>query len=233
LRQQPLSANGQRFDDASVMGFIFNWLYPRGYSTYEQRIQNLLIFIDAAARGDAPLMADTRKKIREEEGLDKPRPVEPMYARYSTGQSLSVYCNERRPFESRDEYRAAVEKSEIIRSFLQGFDDPSDCALWPSGEAEQIAGTHVYYDGPQLAFTGELDASSSGLAGYRIEMLYVNARNVVFRNGYHGQFPAELPNEEDRDYWRCALKMAHQFFADPEQKLDTGCAETRKLHLTR
>jgi hypothetical protein len=75
----------------------------------------------------------------------------------------------------------------------------------------------VYYDGPQLAFTGELDASSSGLAGYKIEMLYANALNVVFRNGYHGQFPTELPNSEDRDYWMCALRLAHQFFADPQR----------------
>jgi hypothetical protein len=105
--------------------------------------------------------------------------------------------------------------------------------LWPSGEAEKIAGTHVYYDGPQLAFTGELDVSSSGLAGYKIEMLYVNSKNVVFKNGYHEQFPTELPASEDYDYWQCALQLAHQFFNDPQQKLDTGCAETRKLRLIR
>lgn len=42
--------------------------------------------------------------------------------------------------------------------------------------------TRVYYDGPILAFTGELDPTLSGLAGYKIEMIYANARNVVFRN---------------------------------------------------
>jgi hypothetical protein len=178
-------------------------------------------------------MIDTRQKMREEEGLDKVRPLEPIYARYCIGQNLSVYCNERKPFESWDEYQAAAASSEIMRSFLQKFAEPSDCALWPSGEAEQIANTHVYYDGPQLAFTGELDASSSGLAGYKIEMLYVSARNVVFRNGYHGQFPTELPTSEDRAYWLCALQLAHQFLVDPQQKLDTGCAETRKLRLVR
>jgi hypothetical protein len=171
--------------------------------------------------------------MRKEEGLDKPRPAEPLYARYSVGQSLSVYCNEREPFETWAEYQAVIAGSEIARSFLQGFGDPSDCALWPSGEAGQAAVTHVYYDGPQLAFTGELDASSSGLAGYKIDMFYVNARNVVFRNGYHGQFPTELPNAEDLDYWRCAQQLARQFFADPRRKLDTGCAETRKLRLVR
>jgi len=233
LRQQPLTAGDKKFDDASVTGFIFNWLYPRGYSTYEQRIQNLFIFMDAAARSDGQLMAVTQQKMRREERLDNPRPPEPIYARYSIGQNMSVYCNERKPFETWDEYQAVIANSEIARSFLKGFGDPSDCALWPAGEAEQITNTHVYYDGPQLAFTGELDASSSGLAGYKIEMLYVNAKNVVFRNGYHGQFPTELPSSEDYDYWLCALQLAQQFFNDPKRKLDTGCAETRKLHLVR
>ena len=84
-----------------------------------------------------------------------------------------------------------------------------------------------------MAFTGELDASSSGLAGYKIDMLYVNAKNIVFKNGYYGQFPTELPSSEDYNYWICALQLARQFFNDPQQKLDTGCAETRKLRLVR
>ncbi|MDX1471987.1 MAG: alpha/beta fold hydrolase, partial [Flavobacteriaceae bacterium] len=146
LRQQPINAGEKQFDDASVIGFIFNWIYPRGYSTYEQRIQNLLIFMDAVARGDSTLMVETQLKMRQEEGLDKPRPPEPIYARYSIGQNMSVYCNEREPFETWDEYQSVIAKSEIARSFLQGFGDPSDCGLWPSGEAEQIENTHVYYD---------------------------------------------------------------------------------------
>ncbi|MDX1545328.1 MAG: hypothetical protein R3214_15450, partial [Christiangramia sp.] len=84
-----------------------------------------------------------------------------------------------------------------------------------------------------LSFTGELDVSSSGIAGYKIDMLYVNAENVVFRNGYHGQFPTELPNAEDYEYWLCALQLAQQFFNNPQQKIDFGCAKTRKLRLVR
>lgn len=233
LRLQPLPVGEQTFDDVRVIRFIRNWLYPRGYSTYEQRIQNLLIFMDAAARGDGQLMVDTQQSMRKEEGLGEVRPPGPVYARPSIGQNLSVYCNEKKPFESECEYRQAVANSEIVRSFLQGFGGPSDCALWPAGQAEQIANIRVYYDGPQLVFTGELDASSSGLAGYKIEMFYANAMNVVFKNGMHGQFPTELPNSEDRDYWMCALRLGHQFFADPQRKLDTGCAETRQLRLVR
>lgn len=231
LRQQSLSVGDQRYDDSRVIRFIRNWLYPRGNSTYEQRIQNLLIVMDAAARGDGQLMVDTQQKMRKEEGLDKVRPPEPIHARQSIGLNLSVYCREKKPFESMEEYRRAQGSSEILRAILRGSDD--DCALWPAGQAEPITNTHVYYDGPQLAFTGELDASSSGLAGYQIEMLYANARNVVFRNGMHGQFPTELPNSEDRDYWMCALRLGHQFFADPQRKLDTGCAATRQLRLVR
>jgi hypothetical protein len=44
------------------------------------------------------------------------------------------------------------------------------------------------YDGPQLVFTGELDASSSGPEGYEIAKLNANARLVVFRNGWHAHF---------------------------------------------
>ena len=59
-------------------------------------------------------------------------------------------------------------------------------ALW---RAEPIENTHVDFDGPQLAFTGELDASLSGLAA-KDRDVYANATNVVFRNGEHssGQY---------------------------------------------
>jgi hypothetical protein len=98
--------------------------------------------------------------------------------------------------------------------------------------AEAAARTGVY-DGPQLVFTGELDASSSGPAGYQIAMLNANARHVVFRNGMHGQFPTELPTAEDTDYRMCALRLARAFVADPQGRLDTGCADTRPLRLVR
>ena len=38
--------------------------------------------------------------------------------------------------------------------------------------SDLIENTRVYYDGPILAFTGELDPTLSGLAGYKIEMIY-------------------------------------------------------------
>lgn len=231
IRKEPLTAGGKTYNDNTVVSFIFNWMYPRGRSGYEQRIQNLLVFMDAVARADSQLMAETRQRMRLEEGLDLPRPPEPDYARYCIGQNMSVYCNERRPFETEEEYLSVIAGSEIARAFLQGFEDNSDCGLWPSGVAGKTANTHAEYDGPQLAFTGELDASSSGLAGYKIETLYLNARNIVFRNGYHGQFPTELPSAEDYDYWMCAMKLAQQFFNDPQSNSDTRCAETRKLRL--
>lgn len=96
-----------------------------------------------------------------------------------------------------------------------------------------VENTHVYYDGPQLVFTGELDASQSGPAGYEIAMLYANARNVVFRNGQPGQVSISDSNtsKDYNLYWLCAAGLARQFLADPQQKLDTRCAETRQFRL--
>jgi len=233
LRRQPLSGGDRRYDDGEVLRFIRAWLYPRGYSTFEQRIQSLLKFMDAAARGDGQLMAATRQRMRTEEGLDTRKdPPIPDYGRYSIGQNLSVYCHEKEPFESMEEYQRAVAGSVILRALLQGFGDPGACSLWPAGQAEAAERTG-FYDGPQLVFTGELDASSSGPAGYQIAMLNANARNVVFRNGMHGQFPKELPTPEDTDYRMCALRLARAFVADPQARLDTSCAETRRLRLVR
>ena len=233
LRQQPLAAEDRRYDDAALLSFVRNWLYPRGYSTFEQRIQSLLLFMDAAARGDGQLMHQTRQRMRTEEGLDtRKEPPVPSYGRYSIGQNLSVYCHESEPFESMEEYQRAVAGSVILRALLEGFGEPSACSLWPAGQAEPAARTGSY-DGPQLVFTGELDASSSGLAGYQIAMLNANARHVVFRNGMHGQFPKELPTKEDTDYRMCALRLARAFVADPQGKLDTNCADTRPLRMLR
>lgn len=233
LRQQPLAAGDRRYDDGALLRFIRAWLYPRGYSTFEQRIQSLLVFMDAAAHGDGQLMVDTRQRMRSEEGLDTRKdPPVPTYGRYSIGQNLSVYCHESEPFASVEEYQRAAARSEILRALLQGFGDDGACSLWPAGRAEAAARTGVY-DGPQLVFTGELDASSSGLAGYKIAMLNANAIHVVFRNGMHGQFPMELPTAEDTPYRMCALRLARAFVADSQGKLDTSCADTRSLRLVR
>jgi len=233
LRQQPLTVGERRYDDAALLRFIRNWLYPRGYSTFEQRIQSLLVVMDAAARGDARLMLETQQRMRREEGLDtRSEPPVPAYGRYSIGQNLSVYCHEAEPFESAEEYQRAVASSEMLRALLQGFGDNAACFLWPAGKARAATRTGVY-DGPQLVFTGELDASSSGSAGYEIAKLNANARNVVFRNGMHGQFPTELPTPEDTDYRMCALRLARAFLADPQRGLDTSCADTRRLRLVR
>jgi pimeloyl-ACP methyl ester carboxylesterase len=232
LRQQPLAVGEERYDDAALVRFIRNWLYPRGISTFEARIQSLLVVMDAAARGDGQLVTATQQRMRREEGLPRIEPPVPDYARYSTGLNLSVYCHEKKPLESIEEAQREAARSAILRALLQGLGDPDACSLWPAGQAEASSRTGVY-DGPQLVFTGELDASSSGLAGYKIAMLNANARHVVFRNGMHGQWPMELPTAEDGPYRMCALRLARAFIADPERPLDTSCAETRPLRLVR
>ena len=232
LRRQPLAVGERRYDDAALVRFVRNWLYPRGRSTFEARIQSLLVVMDAAARGDGQLVAATQQRMRREEGLPRTDPPVPDYGRYSTGLNLSVYCHEMKPFESLEEAQRVAARSGVLRALLEGVGDPDACGLWPAGQAEASSRTGVY-DGPQLVFTGELDASSSGLAGYKIAMLNANARHVVFRNGMHGQWPTELPTAEDGPYRMCALRLARAFVADPQGQLDTSCAETRELRLVR
>jgi len=242
LRQQPLSIGDERLDASRVMQFSRNLLFSGSYLSLEHRVQNLLAYMDAAARGDGELMLRIEQGMTQQEERaragrnEAPVPVE---GRSHLGQHLSIDCNEEKPFESLDEYAQAAARSEIVRSL---FGDPGalhqifqQCALWPSGRAEPIENTHVDFDGPQLAFTGELDASLSGLAGYKIEMLYANATNVVFRNGEHLQVNMENASpSEDYNYYRaCAVGLARRFLADPQRTLDTRCAETRPLRLVQ
>jgi pimeloyl-ACP methyl ester carboxylesterase len=232
LRHQPLQAGDRQYDDGAVLRYIRGWLYPRGTSTFEQRIQSLLVFMDAAARGDGQLMAATRQRMRTEEGLPRTDPPEPPHGRYSIGQNLSVYCHESQPFQTMEEYQRAAARSEILRALLQNLGTDSACVIWRAGRADTTVRTRVY-DGPQLVLTGELDASSSGIKGYQIAMVNANAQQVVFRNGMHGQWPSFLPTAEDTEYRICALRLARAFVANPQGRLDTSCAETRQLQLVR
>jgi pimeloyl-ACP methyl ester carboxylesterase len=243
LRQRPLSIGKERVDDSRALGFVRNWFFGGFYSTFEHRLQNLLTYMDAAARGDGDAMLQIEQRMNKSEQdaraaarSSSGSATVPVEVRYHVGQNLSIDCNEEKAFESMDEYQQAAAKSDVVRALLgqdQGFGIFQGCALWPAGRAEPIENTHVSFDGPQLAFTGELDASLSGLAGYKMEMLYANARNVVFRNAAHLQVTMENSDTtKDWNFYRlCAAGLARQFFADPQRKLDTRCAETVKLRL--
>ncbi len=235
LGQQPLAIGETRFDDSRVMQFIVDSLYGGAYPTFEQRVQRVLAYADAAARADGPLMLQIEQEMTSETPA---RPTLPDQGRWHVGQNLSIDCHEEKPFESMDEYAQAAAKSEIVHSLLGregGLGSFGACALWPAGRADPIEDTHVNYDGPVLAFTGELDPTLSGLAGYKIEMLYANARNVVFRNAGHAQFYIRTYNysPEEYQYRRCALELGRQFLADPQRTLDARCAETRTLRMVQ
>lgn len=235
LRQQPLSIGEEKLDDFRVMRFFVNALYGGAYPTFEQRVQRVLEYADAAARGDGQLMLQIETMMTEETPA---LPTLPDVGKWNTGQNLSIDCHEEKPFESADEYEQASARSDVVRAlFGQGDlgENFSTCALWPAGQADPIENTRVYYDGPILAFTGELDPTLSGLAGYKIEMIYANARNVVFRNAGHAQLYIRSYNysPEEYVYRRCALELGRQFLADPRQELDTRCAEARKLRLVK
>lgn len=234
LRQQPLTVGDERVGDHALIHYIRGHLFNGNPAILEQRVQKLLAYMDAAARGDGQLLRQIRLGMPEVQDNETPVPVEGWYA---MGLNLSIECNEERPFESLGDYRQAAARSEIVRALLGaegGAENFTDCALWPSGRADPIRKSRVYYDGPQLVFSGELDASLSGLSGYTIAMLYPNARNVVFKNAVHGEVElADFPPASVDDYRACALRLARQFLADPKAALDTRCAETRKLRLVR
>jgi pimeloyl-ACP methyl ester carboxylesterase len=232
LREQPLVIGETRIADHTVVSFLQNALYGGSGLTFEQSIQSVLAYMDAAARGDGERMLQIERQVAR-----PPRAPLPVEARASLGLNLSLDCREEKAFESVDEYAQAVARSEVVRSFFpQGELDGNfaTCAWWPSGRAHPVENTHVYHDGPILAFTGELDPTLSGLAGYKIEMLYANAQHVVFRNAGHVQFYIRIDDysPEEYVYRRCALDLARQFLADPQRRLeDTRCAEARIVRL--
>jgi pimeloyl-ACP methyl ester carboxylesterase len=235
LRQQPLEVGMERFDDWRVTSFLQNSLYGGAIPTFEERVQIVLAYADAAARDDGKLMADIEQQLTKD---TPPRPTLPDQGKWHTGQNLSIDCHEEKVFETAEEYVQAAAKSDIVRAlFGQGGMEErfKVCALWPSGQADPIENTRVYYDGPILAFSGELDPTLSGLAGYKIEMIYANARHVVFKNAGHVQFYIRTYNysAEENPYRRCALELGRQFLADPQRKLDTTCATTRQLRLVQ
>jgi pimeloyl-ACP methyl ester carboxylesterase len=235
LRQQPLTVGDRQTDDNRLVGYIRAYLFNNAPAAiYEQRVQNLLAYMDAAARGDARLMRRIEQRMREDVENETPVPAEGWSA---MGQNLSIECNEERSFENAEQYRQAAAQSDIVRALFgarEGVNFFQDCALWPAGRADPVRKSRVLYDGPQLALSGELDASLSGLSGYTIEMLYPNARNVVFRNAGHVQVDVtNFPPVTVDDYRRCALALARQFFADPQARLDASCAESRQLRLVQ
>jgi pimeloyl-ACP methyl ester carboxylesterase len=235
LRQQPIEVEKERFDDGRVTSFLQNTLYGGAVPTFERRVQYVLEYADAAARGDGKLMLQIEQQLKSETPAI---PTLPDEGKWNTGQNLSIDCHEEKVFESVEEYKQASAKSDIVRA-LFGLGDLGEsfktCALWQAGQADPIENTRVYFDGPILAFTGELDSTLSGLAGYKIEMIYANARNVVFKNAGHVQFYIRTYNYslEEYPYRRCALELGRQFLTDPQRKLDTSCATTRKLRLVK
>jgi pimeloyl-ACP methyl ester carboxylesterase len=232
IRQQPLQVGDQQIDDERLVSYIRGYLFGGDPVILEPRLQNLLAYMDAAARGDGQSMRQIEQRMPQARDNGTPVPPEGWYA---MGQNLSIECNEERAFESLEDYRQAAARSEIVRALFGpagGAAIRKACSRWPSGRADPIRKSRVHYDGPQLVFSGELDASLSGISGYRIEMLYPNARNVVFKNAVHGQVHlADFPPAVVSEYRQCALGLARQFLADSQRRLDTRCAESRTLRL--
>ena len=233
LRQQPLAVGEERIDDSRVVNFVRGVLFS-GTSGFEQRVRELPAYMDAAARGDGALMLRIENEILPEPDPFDKVPV-PEEGQYAMGQNLSVECFDERGFESESDYQRAAARSEIVHAMFgkhMNLGAFQECALWPSGRADPVRKSRIHFVGPQLAFSGELDPSLSGMSGFEMEMLYPSARNVIFRNAGHVQASlADYPPKTADPYRLCALRLARQFFADPQLRLDTRCAETRELRL--
>ena len=234
LRAEPMVDGDRRIDDAGIASFIRAYLFNNApEAIYRARLRNLLAYMEASARSDVAAMRTIRNTMPPDGTEDRVAPIE---AQSVLGHTLSVECNEERSFESPEQYRVAAAQSVIVQALFgahDGADFFQDCALWPSGRADPVRKSRVVYDGPQLAFSGEFDASLSGMSGYTIEMLYPNAQNIVFRNAGHVQVDLTNFTPAIIDGYRlCALKLANRFFANPTQRLDPACAETRRLDLT-
>jgi pimeloyl-ACP methyl ester carboxylesterase len=235
LRREPVAVGDRRVDDNRLVSYIRAYLFNNApAAVYERRLQNLIAYMDAAGRGDGEAMRGLEERMPQDVANDTPLPAE---GSWTMGQNLSIECNEERSFESPEQYRQAAAQSDIVRALFgarDGADFFDDCALWPAGRADPGRKTRVLYNGPQLAFTGEFDASLSGLSGYTIAMLYPNARNIVFRNAGHVQVDmTNFPPATVDEYRSCALRLARQFFAHPQTQLDEGCAQRRALRLAQ
>lgn len=232
IRQHPLTVGDERIDDQGLAEYIRGYLFTGDPALFEQRVQKLLTLMDAAARGDGEAVRQLQQTMPAEPNHEAPVPVEGWFA---MGQNLSVECHGERAFETLADDRRAAAESDIVRA-LFGADGGAaifeDCAIWNSGSAAPIRKSRVAYDGPQLALSGELDASLSGLSGDRLARRYPNARNVVFRNATHGVVDlADFPPARVDNYRACGLKLAHRFLSDPKRALDAACAETLTLRL--
>ena len=96
------------------MQFSRNLLFSGSYLSLEHRVQNLLTYLDAAARGDGELMLRIEQGLTQQEERARAgrneTPV-PVQGRSHLGQHLSIDCNEEKPFESLDEYAQAAARS--------------------------------------------------------------------------------------------------------------------------
>jgi hypothetical protein len=54
-----------------VISFIRDWLFGGFYVTFEYRVQNLLTYMHAAARGDGALMLQIQQRMAKEDEIQK------------------------------------------------------------------------------------------------------------------------------------------------------------------
>lgn len=139
---------------------------------------------------------------------------------FDWGVRLSIWCSEALPFAQR-------RNGPLIDSFA-GLDSaaftPETCALWdvpvrPQSEMEPTVSVS-----PTLILAGELDALTPPVWAYEASRTLSRSRVIVLPSAFH----TETTNWDGDG---CAMALAAEFFASPEQVLsqtvDPPCVEAR------
>ena len=243
---EPGNDEGLVLDDVRMLSFVRTHFGYDGIEPFDRRAQETLQMMDAIARGDQPVVRRIVEAFESPPSPPAPPPAPdapppappappPAHTRHAFGMKWSVDCNEEKPFESLAAWRAAGQGRPIVKAALESLEYRFDiCRSWPSGRADAVENTPVDWSGPQLVLSGELDPSVSGITGEEIAALYPHARNIVFRNAWHGQIKTGdvVPESAFNAYRMCAVGLARAFRNDPSAPLDARCAETRPLDLT-
>ena len=133
----------------------------------------------------------------------------------STGQQLSVECNEEITFESEEVQQANV-PTEAPYNRLADLDEGQNifalCRNWPSGEAPQVESELVISDIPTLVLAGQYDPITPPAGADVVREGLANSYSFLFPHEGHGITPTE-----------CGATLVNAFIESPDVEPDSSC----------
>ncbi len=134
----------------------------------------------------------------------------------SWGMFFSMQCNEEIPFSTREQMAAASQSvPEQLRGFFGSTWRFDLCDQWQSGQAEAIENVPVSSELPTLILAGHYDLETPTSWGEAVSQRMPNSFFYEFPNVGHGVLRSES----------CALDMALDFIANPNQAPDSACLD--------